>query len=424
VSSPTLEFDGVRYPYGGSTEPAALGLMHGSPPARGLQVLFEEDRLLQFPQIRWTLSHVRELVPTVSVWRGGGMPSGLGSPSVTSVADIDALAFEDLTGRRTDWAESLERTYTDGILVLHRGACVYERYFGELQPQRPHACFSITKSYAATIAATLVHEGTLEDDRPVADYLPELSGTAFEGATVRQLLDMQVAIAGSELYSDPRAAFWDYLRAGGFRARPRDYDGARNFYDYLRTLRQDGEHGRAFSYKTAGTEVLCWIMRRVTGLSLADMLSERIWSRIGCQEDGYLAVDSTGVPMGGAGLNATLRDLARFGELMRCDGAWGSRQVIPAAVVADIRSGADPKKFAPAGYTLLVGYSYRNMWWVAHDALAVFEGRGIHGQRLYIAPGAELVVARFASHPIAASAANDPITLPALRALAALLMTR
>jgi len=69
----------------------------------------------------------------------------------------------------------------------------------------------------------------------------------------------------------------------------------------------------------------------------------------------------------------------------------------------------------------LPGWSYRNMWWVSHDALGVFEGRGIHGQRLYIAPRAELVIARFASHPIASSAANDPITLPAFRALCRLL---
>jgi CubicO group peptidase (beta-lactamase class C family) len=94
---------------------------------------------------------------------------------------------------------------------------------------------------------------------------------------------------------------------------------------------------------------------------------------------------------------------------------------LPAAVVADIRHGSDKAKFAKAGYTLLPGYSYRSMWWVSHNELGAFEGRGIHGQRLYVAPGADMVVARFASHPIAASAANDPITLPALLALGRML---
>jgi hypothetical protein len=159
-------------------------------------------------------------------------------------------------------------------------------------------------------------------------------------------------------------------------------------------------------------------MTRATGEPWSDLMSERLWSRLGCNEDGYVSVDSIGVAMGGAGLNATLRDLARFGELMRCEGAHAGRQVIPAAVVADIHRGADPRKFDMAGYTLLPGYSYRNMWWVSPASSGIIEARGIHGQRLYIAPRAQMMIARFASHPIASSAANDPITLPAFAALA------
>jgi CubicO group peptidase (beta-lactamase class C family) len=154
------------------------------------------------------------------------------------------------------------------------------------------------------------------------------------------------------------------------------------------------------------------------------MLSERLWAPLGCEQDAYLSVDPIGVPMGGGGLSASLRDLARFGELMRRDGDWNGRQLLPGAVVADIRRGSDPAKFAKAGYTLLPGYSYRSMWWVTHNELGAFEARGIHGQRLYVAPDADLVIARFASHPVAASAANDPITLPAFLALGQMLRDR
>jgi CubicO group peptidase (beta-lactamase class C family) len=90
-------------------------------------------------------------------------------------------------------------------------------------------------------------------------------------------------------------------------------------------------------------------------------------------------------------------------------------------VVADIRRGGDVGRFAKAGYQLLPGYSYHNMWWVGPQELGIYEARGIHGQRLYIAPKSELVIARFASHPVAASAANDPITLAAFAALTRLL---
>jgi hypothetical protein len=295
---------------------------------------------------------------------------------------------------------------------------VYERYFGALERQRPHACFSITKSYAATLAATLLHEGVLDENKPVPFYVPEMQDTAYGDASLRQVLDMQVGVRYSETYADPQAEIWNYGRAGGMRPRPPNHTGPTNFYDYLVTLQKEGAHGEAFAYKTINTEVLCWAMTRATGVAWSDLLSERLWSQLGCEEDGFVSVDSIGVAMGGAGLNTTLRDLARFGELMRCEGAHAGRQVIPAAVIADIRRGADPRKFDAAGYSLLPGYSYRNMWWVAPASSGVVEGRGIHGQRLYVAPHAEMVIARFASHPIASSAANDPITLPAFAAVA------
>jgi CubicO group peptidase (beta-lactamase class C family) len=418
----TIEFDGIEYPDGNASDPNELGLMQGSPPPAAKRIRFEDDRYLEFPKIRWSLSHMRELVPTAAVWRGSGAPGDIGVAARDSEASIDALAFDDLHGRRHTWADSLAHTYTDGIVVLHRGMKVYERYFGALQPQRPHTCFSITKSYAATLAATLIHEHTLDEGKTVAYYLPEMAKTAYEDATLRQVLDMQVGVDYSEDYADPQADIWHYSRAGGLRARGPDFAGPSNYYEYLTLLRKAGEHGKAFAYKTVNTEVLCWIMKRVSGTALSQMLSDRIWSQIGCEEDGYLAVDSIGVEMGGGGLNACLRDLCRFGELMRCEGAWLGKQVIPAEVIADIRRGSDPAKFAPAGYTLLPGYSYRNMWWVSHNPLGTFEGRGIHGQRLYIAPKAETVIARFCSHPIATSAANDPVTLPAFAALCDLLM--
>jgi CubicO group peptidase (beta-lactamase class C family) len=423
MKSGTFEIDGVAYPDAEASDPNALGWMQGSPPPPAKLIRFQDDRFLEFPQLRWTLSHMRELAPTATVWRGTASPSDLGVAPHGLEAGIDALSFEDLQGNKLTWAQSLQRTYTDGIVVLHRGRRIYERYFGALEEHRAHACFSITKSYAATLAATLLQEGALDEATAVSHYLPEMTGTAYEDATLRQVLDMQVGVEYSELYSDPKAHIWDYGRAGGLRPRAPDYTGPGNFYEYLRTLRKQGAHGAAFAYKTINTEVLSWVMKRVTGLSLPDMLSQRIWSQIGCEEDGYLTVDTIGVAMGGGGLSATLRDLCRFGELMRCEGAWHGKQVIPAQVIADIRRGSDPGKFALAGYTLLPGYSYRNMWWVSHNPQGVFEARGIHGQRLYIAPKAELVIARFCSHPVASSAANDAVTLPSFAAMCHLLTT-
>jgi CubicO group peptidase (beta-lactamase class C family) len=416
--SGTREFDGRQYPDAAASDPVALGYMQGSPPPPAKRIRFDDDSFWKFPQLRWSLSNMRMLVTTTNMPRIGGTPSELGQPGPGDAAGIDALRFTDMHGRQRTWADSLPEVYTDGILVLHRGRRVYERYVGALAPERQHACFSITKSYAATLAATLLHEGVLDETRLVPHYLPEMHGTAYADATLRQVLDMQIGVEYSEDYADPAAGIWDYSRAGGWRPRPHDYTGPDHFYEFLKRLRKQGEHGREFTYKTVNTEVLCWVMKRATGMGFADMLSQRLWSQLGCEQDAYLFTDPIGVECGGGGLAASLRDLARFGELLRREGDWQGRQLLPSAVIEDIRRGADPAKFTPAGYTLLPGYSYRNMWWVSHNEFGAFEARGIHGQRLYIAPAAEMVIARFSSHPIATSAANDPITLPAFLALA------
>src|SRR5580704_4424915 len=116
--------------------------MQGSPPPAAKQIRFQDDRFLEFPQIRWSLSHMRELAPTAAIWRADGVPSDLGVAPHGLESSIDALTFADLQGRKLTWAQSLQHTYTDGIVVLHRGRRIYERYFGALQAHTPHACFS------------------------------------------------------------------------------------------------------------------------------------------------------------------------------------------------------------------------------------------------------------------------------------------
>ena len=264
----SLTFDGVSYPDGRASDPARLGWMEGAPPPEDRRVQFGVQPTLGFPQIRWSLCHMRELVPTVNVWRGPGPASELASALRT--AEVESLRLTDLQGRVRSWDDALHDTYTDGIVVLHRGRIVYERYLGILRPEVAHSCFSITKSYACTIAATLVHEGMLDESRTVPYWLPEMRGTAYEDATLRQVMDMQVGVRYSELYADPQADIWAYSRAGGLMPRPAGYMGPGSFYEYLVTLRKEGAHGDAFAYKTVNTEVLCWICLLYTSPSPRD----------------------------------------------------------------------------------------------------------------------------------------------------------
>jgi CubicO group peptidase (beta-lactamase class C family) len=285
----------------------------------------------------------------------------------------------------------------------------------------PHHAMSVTKSFVGLLAATLADEGALDPEAPVPTWLPEMAGTAYADATLRQVMDMTIGVRFSEVYTDPKAEVAAYASAAGLRAAPPGYTGPDNIVDFLRTLAKEGRHGEAFAYKTCNTEVLSWIVQRATGVPLARLLSERIWQKLGAEEDAYMMVDRIGMAIGGAALNTTLRDLARVGEMLRNDGAWNGQRIVPAAVVADIARGGQREHFARAGYTTLPGWSYRNQWWVSHNRFGAYSARGIHGQACYVAPGAEMVIARYASHPTAANGNGplDRVSLPAYEALAA-----
>lgn len=406
----------ATFPDAAASDPAKLGWMVGSPPPPERTVRFADGSYFQFPAMRWSVSNFRQLMPTVNVSRGLGAPVALES---ALRRDIDALSFTPLGAQQSmTWEQSLAATYTDGIVVLHRGKLVYERYFGVLSPQGQHAAMSVTKSVVGTLGATLVAEGQIDDNKRVVEYVPELAGSAFGNATVRQVLDMTTGLKFSEDYADPKADVWAHGRAGSPLPFAKDYTGPRSYFEYLQTVQPQGEHGAAFAYKTVNTDVLGWIIARATGRNVAQLLSERIWSRLGAEQDGYFTVDSIGTPFAGGGLNTGLRDLARFGEMLRNDGRFNGQQIVPKAVIDDIRRGGDKQAFAKAGYDLLKGWSYRSMWWVTDKEGGAFMARGVYGQRIYVDPKAELVIVRYASHPVAANAANDPVTLPAFEALA------
>ena len=147
-----------------------------------------------------------------------------------------------------------------------------------------------------------------------------------------------------------------------------------------------------------------------------------IWSQLGMEQDAYFTVDSVGNEFAGGGLNTGLRDLARFGEMIRNNGRANGKQILPEAAILDIRRGGSKADFAKAAYPLLPGWSYRSMWWITHNDHDAIMARGVHGQSIYVDPKAEMVIARYGSHPVAANGANDPVTLPAFHAMAKALM--
>lgn len=412
-----------------ASDPRAIGWMQGTPPPPDRRISVAAGDFFDFPQLRWTVCHIRNLFPTAAVPRGVEPAVPLRYPPHSVFADlragIDALTFTPTGGEAPmTWAESLAANHTDGMLILHRGQVVYEWYSGCLTGTGKHAAMSMTKSTVGLLAEILIAEGRLDPAAPVIDHLPELAGTGFAGATVRQVMDMTTGIAFDENYDDPEADIWAYSAAGSPLPKPPGHGGPVGYLAYLQTVAPDGAHGRAFGYRTVNTDVLAWIVARVTGQSFQDALSGMLWSRMGAEQDAYLTVDALGTPFAGGGLSAGLRDLGRIGLLLLNEGTIDGRRVFPAAVARSIARGGDRAAFAQAGYDTLPGGSYRSMFWVMHDANGAYAARGVHGQTIWIDPAVDMVLVRLASHPQPKNALIDPTSLPAYRAVAAFLSER
>lgn len=409
-------------PNAADSDPVKLGWMQGFPPPPQRLIMQPDSNFFSFPKLRWTVCHIRELMPTKQVSRGIGSPIALSR----AIDDgINQVVFKPIgSDQSMTWEDSLAANYTDGILIIHKGRIVQERYFGALTETGKHAAMSMTKSMTGLLAEILVVEGKLDETAKVASIIPELKDSAFGDATVRQVMDMTTVLDYSEDYADPKADIWVYSKAASPLPKPANYQGPNGYFEYLQTVRGKGPHGEAFAYKTVNTDVLGWIISRASGKDLATLLSERIWSRMGAEQDGYMTVDAKGTPFAGGGLSAGLRDLGRVGLLMLNEGALNGQRLFPQDVVKRIRKGGDRGAFAKAGYKTLPGGSYRSMWWIFHNDHGAYAARGVHGQTIYIDPKAEMVIVRYSSFPTAKNGKIDPTSLPAYQGVADYLMTK
>lgn len=401
-----------------ASDPVALGLMQGFPPATDKTVRLAN--VLTFPNARWAYQHMRELGPTTTVRRGDGPPSALSLAPL----ELDELRLDDGEGNVLNLYDWQRSTYTDALLILHRGRVVYERYDAGMKPWLPHALNSLSKSLVGLLARQLILEGRIDASALVVRYLPELQGSAWADATVQQTLDMTTGVRYEEDFGNPASGVFQYLIAAGLVPPPAGHAGPSSLLAYLPTVGKSSEHGERFQYKSVDTEVMSWLLQRVTGQRLSDLLSERLWMPLGAGEDAYVWTDGGGAEVASVGISATARDLARLGEMLRSGGRAQGRQILDPRVIAELRKGGDPGKFKAAGQLPRAGYSYHDYWWVAHDGDGSFEAKGLNGQHLHVNPAAEMVLVKFSSHPVPNTLHTHKLDRSAFEAIAQALRAR
>jgi CubicO group peptidase (beta-lactamase class C family) len=384
----------------------APALMAGVPP-------FPEESLVTLanwqdpPFNRWAFQHIRELIPTARIARAA-------APAPLPRAERDILGFQFTYGdRELTVAGMLEETYTDGFLVLHQGRIVAEHYFNGMAPDVPHLLMSVSKSVTSAVAGVLAGQGLLRVSTAVEEIVPELGGTSFEGATVQDLLDMRAGTQFDESYDNPEADVRTYERVYLWRPdngdpRPADALG------YFATLQNDGPHGGPFRYRSILTDVLAWVIERAAGKRLHELISRELWQPMGAEFDAEITLDGHGNPMADGGICASLRDLARFGQLY----LEGGRGIVPKDWIEDTIRGAPDgaRAFAEGddspGYP--PGAHYRNCWWIRDPGVPFYQASGINGQNIFVHVPSQTVVAKFSTWPTALSLAAGVTTQAAL----------
>lgn len=397
-----------------STDPYASarehGLMIGTPPPPEARVT--RGNWFYAPHNRWAFSNATLIAPTAEVSRGDGpvreLPARLADPAV-----VEALPVVDHAGVERTVEEMMRRTWSDALVVLKKGELVYERYDNDLQPDQLHLLASVTKSFTGVLGLLAIEEGLLDPAKPAIEYIPELAAGVFADTTVQQVLDMVVAAEWDELdwlahEASPEqedSLFLRFLRRSGTWVDSK-HETDEGLLDFAATLQKAGTHGETFMYLTPATDIVGWLVARVYDKPYVEVLTERIWSRIGAEKSARMLLDPIGSPVASGGLNTTARDLARFGQLLLDNGRIGGEQVISESIVRTLRDGGDAEAFArcpDVGH--MQGWSYRAQWWVTPEGHPT--AWGVCGQILWIDHENDLVLARLASAPDTVDAERD-----------------
>ena len=391
-------------------------LMQGFPPVPASQVTLANWRTAPFN--KWAFQHVREIVPSADITNDPDNVWQLKS----ALANFDDCRLE-LGASSMAFADFLQATDTDAIVVLHRGRIVHESYFNGMGEYTPHILMSVSKSMLGLLMGQLVGHGVIDIELPVKHYVPELEQTGYRAATVRDLLDMRSGILFEEDYLATSGAIIEYRKAQGWNplAPGETPSDLRSFMQTIaETDGSPGSQGGRFHYQSPNTDLLGWIIERATGRRYADLMSTMLWRPLGAARSAYITVDRLGAPRCAGGMCLTARDLARVGLLVAQNGSRDAVSIVPESWLLDIANNGDPVAWARgefASYFSNESMSYRSKWYVLHGSTPTLFGWGVNGQHLFVDSVNQIVIAKFSSQSMAVDIERLRLTMAAVTAI-------
>lgn len=346
------------------------------------------------PLNRWAYTHLREILPTKDI------PNDY--QTVRPIDGLDGAADDiqiSINGETVTLSDAMKGAYVDGILVLKDGRAIVEAYDGTLTAERTHLLWSVSKTITGLTAASVAADGLIDLEKTVAEYVPELAQTGWGNNSLRTLLDMRDTSDWNEDYAAPDSTVRRQDCSDGLLTGPMcDGEPVVGNYVFLPTVGRNDSRKDTFVYKSGTTDVVAWVLEAATGKRFADLVSERIWKPMGAERSASITVDVGGFTLASGGMMATLRDIARVGQLMLDRGKVGNVQIVPANWLDDIFSQAGDPSWSLPTFPGTQPY-YRSFVWGLGDGKGTVQARGVHGQFIDVSPSTNTVVAVFSSWP-------------------------
>jgi len=269
---------------------------------------------------------------------------------------------------------------TTAFVVIRDKKIVHEEYWDGTTDTTRSNSFSVAKSIVSLMIGCLIDEGKIKSvEQPITDFLPDFKNSNGFNLRIKDLLTMSSGLDWNEGYSSL------------FSPTTEAYYGS-HLADQVLSLNVKEEPGKVFNYQSCNTQLLSLVIEKVTGKTLSEFASEKLWKPLGAEHPALWSLDrADGVEKGYCCFNSTATDFARIGQMVLDSGQFNNQQVVSKSYLKEATSPATWLKGENGGPLDYYGYQF---WMLTHKGHKVVYARGILGQYIFIIPSLDAVVVR------------------------------
>tara|TARA_Y100000739_G_scaffold34663_1_gene26379 strand:- start:266 stop:1471 length:1206 start_codon:yes stop_codon:yes gene_type:complete len=375
-------------------------IMKGSPPPIEYQVTLDNWR--KYPFNSWSFVNVRNLIPTSPIYN---------NPDKKVILQKQLIDIDDLVIDHKNTSYKLKEIFkicdTDAFLVMHKGKIKFEFYDKFTRFNTPHIIFSVSKSLTSLLTGILVEKKVININNYISHILPETKGTAYEDATVRNVLDMSIASGFIEDYTGQAEIFKKYRSSTGWDLpETKSKQTVKGLHDFLSSMpKSNQKHGKKYHYCSPHSDLLGWIIERASGENYSKIMADLLFKKAGMNHEANVTVDKWGASRAAGGISVSPYDLLLLSELVRNHGSNKNGQVVPAAWIEDFVNNKNNNSYLNQdNLERFPNGNYRSKWYQTGFKDNEYCAIGIHGQNIWINPQKEITIVRMSS-------ASDPINI-------------